>query len=188
VLAGCERADSLVVNPHKWMFVPIDCSVLYTRRPDLLRRAFSLVPEYLTTTAPQDVRNLMDYGVSLGRRFRALKLWFVLRYFGAEGMRARLRQHIALARSFAGWVDADPLFERLSPQQFSVVVFRCRPPGDVSEDVLERVNTQVLQRVNASGEVFLSHTRVDGRYALRLAIGNIRTTTAGQQGPNDARA
>ncbi|HSJ08015.1 MAG TPA: pyridoxal-dependent decarboxylase [Longimicrobiales bacterium] len=177
IMDGCERADSLVVNPHKWMFVPIDCSVLYTRRPDMLKRAFSLVPEYLTTTAPADVRNLMDYGVSLGRRFRALKLWFVLRHFGADGMRRRLRRHIALARSFAEWVDAHPRFERMADRHFSVVAFRFRPAGETREDVLERINMQVLERVNESGEVFLSHTKIDGRYALRLAIGNIRTSS-----------
>jgi aromatic-L-amino-acid/L-tryptophan decarboxylase len=176
VMDGCERAHSLVVNPHKWLFVPIDCSVLFTRRPDLLKRAFSLVPEYLTTTAPADTRNLMDYGVSLGRRFRALKLWFVLRYFGEAGMRNILRQHLELARSFAGWVDAHPDFERLAPTDFSVVVFRVRPVGETREDVLDQMNMRVLQRLNESGEVYLSHTRVAGRYALRLAIGNIRTS------------
>jgi aromatic-L-amino-acid/L-tryptophan decarboxylase len=176
VLDGCERADSIVINPHKWLFVPVDCSVLYTRRPDLLRGAFSLVPEYLTTTAPPDVRNLMDYGAALGRRFRALKLWFVLRYFGASGIRSVLRHHIALARSFAEWIDADPDFERLAPTRFSVVVFRFRPPAETEEQRLEQLNAKILQSVNATGEVFLSHTKVDGRYALRLAVGNIRTT------------
>lgn len=175
VLDGCDRADSLVVNPHKWMFVPVDCSVLYTRRPDLLRRAFSLVPEYLTTTAPAETRNLMDYGVSLGRRFRALKLWFVLRYYGAEGIRQRIRRHVELAADFAAWVDADPDYERLAPARFSVVVFRCRPRGLEDEAALERLNASILERVNGSGEVFLSHTKLDGRYALRLAVGNIRT-------------
>jgi aromatic-L-amino-acid/L-tryptophan decarboxylase len=175
VLDGCERADSLVVNPHKWLLVPIDCSVLYTRRPELLKRAFSLVPEYLTTSDPDDVRNLMDYGVSLGRRFRSLKLWFVLRWFGAEGLRAVLRQHLELARVFAAEVAADPAFEVLVPVRFSVVLFRYRPPGEEREDVLERLNAGILQRINASGRVFLSHTKVDGRYALRLAIGNART-------------
>jgi aromatic-L-amino-acid/L-tryptophan decarboxylase len=178
VTDGCERADSLVVNPHKWLFVPIDCSVLYTRRADLLKRAFSLVPEYLTTTAPEDTRNLMDYGVSLGRRFRALKLWYVMRWFGSEGLRAALRRHIDLARTFAGWVDEAADFERLAPAHFSVVVFRYRPPDVERADVLDRLNARMLQRINASGEVFLSHTKVDGRYALRLAIGNIRTTDA----------
>jgi aromatic-L-amino-acid/L-tryptophan decarboxylase len=175
VLDGCDRADSLVVNPHKWLFVPVDCSVLYTRRPELLRAAFSLVPEYLTTSAPDDVRNLMDYGVSLGRRFRSLKLWFVLRHFGAAGIREMLRHHIALARSFARMVDEEPTFERLAEPVFSVVAFRFRPPGETDEARLERLNSQILEEVNASGDVYLSHTKVRGRYALRLAIGNART-------------
>jgi aromatic-L-amino-acid/L-tryptophan decarboxylase len=152
--------------------------VLFTRRPDLLKRAFSLVPEYLTTAAPVDTRNLMDYGVSLGRRFRALKLWFVLRYFGEAGIQQILRAHLELARSFAEWVDAAPDFERLAPTNFSVVVFRFKPVGETREEVLDQMNTRVLQRLNESGEVFLSHTRVAGRYALRLAIGNIRTSAA----------
>jgi aromatic-L-amino-acid/L-tryptophan decarboxylase len=174
VLDGCGRADSLVVNPHKWLFVPIDCSVLYCRRPDVLRRAFSLVPEYLTTTVGSDVRNLMDYGVSLGRRFRALKLWFVLRWFGAHGLAGVIREHLRLAGLFESWVAADPMYERLAPAPFSVIVFRHRPVG-LSEDALDRRNAALLEAVNASGEVYLSHTRVRGRYGLRLAIGNIRT-------------
>jgi aromatic-L-amino-acid decarboxylase len=176
VLAGCERAHSLVVNPHKWLFTPIDCSALYTRRPDLLRRAFSVVPEYLTTPHGDDVKNLMDYGISLGRRFRALKLWFVLRWFGAEGLAERLREHLRLAAEFAGWVDAAPEFERLAPVPFSVVAFRHAPralAGD--EAALDAHNAGLLERVNATGEVYLSHTKVRGRYAIRLAVGNIRT-------------
>lgn len=178
VLHGCDRADSIVINPHKWLFVPIDCSVLYTRRPGVLRRAFSLVPEYLTSSEPPETRNLMDYGVALGRRFRALKLWFVLRHFGMDGIRDRLRHHMDLARSFAEWIDEDASFERLAPTHFSVVVFRFRPPGEGDAGRIDELNMQLLQQLNASGEVFLSHTRVGGRYALRLAIGNIRTTAA----------
>jgi hypothetical protein len=120
----------------------------------------------------------MDYGVALGRRFRALKLWFVLRWFGADGLRAALRRHIEIARTFAGWVDQASDFERLAPAHFSVVTFRYRPPGEDRETVLEALNASILQRINASGEVFLSHTKVDGRYALRLAVGNVRTTEA----------
>jgi aromatic-L-amino-acid decarboxylase len=174
-LAGCDRADSLVVNPHKWLFVPIDCSVLFCRREDVLRRAFSIVPEYLTTTLDDGVRNLMDFGVSLGRRFRSLKLWFVLRWFGATGLATVIREHVRLAGLFASWVAADPMFETLAPAPFSVVVFRRLMPG-ASEDELDRHNAALLEAVNASGEVYLSHTKVGGRYALRLAIGNIRTT------------
>ena len=176
VLDGCERADSLVVNPHKWLFVPIDCSAAYTRHPDVMRRAFSLTPEYLRTTETEGT-NLMDYGVSLGRRFRALKLWFVLRYFGRSGIADAIREHCRLARLFAGWVEDDPAFQRLAPVPFSVVAFRYAPPG-VEEDRLDAMNEGLLDRVNASGEIFLSHTRVRGRFALRLAVGNLRTREA----------
>jgi aromatic-L-amino-acid/L-tryptophan decarboxylase len=176
VLAGAEAADSLVINPHKWLFTPFDLSALYCRRMDVLRRAFSLVPEYLRTTETAPVKNLMDTGVQLGRRFRALKLWMVLRYFGAEGIRARLAEHCRLARIFASWVDADPLFARMADVPFSVVCFRCAPDGMVDEGALEVLNQQLLDAVNASGEVFLSHTKLRGKYVLRLAVGNIRTT------------
>jgi aromatic-L-amino-acid decarboxylase len=185
VLDGCEQADSLVVNPHKWLFVPMDCSALYTRRPELLRRALSVVPDYLTTSHANEGLDLMDYGVALGRRFRSLKLWFVLRCFGADGLAARIREHLRLAQQFAVWVDAEPNFERLAPTQFSVVLFRHRPDSDGAawsgdphelEHRLEAHNRSLLQRLNATGEVFLSHSAVDGKFALRLAIGNLRTT------------
>jgi aromatic-L-amino-acid/L-tryptophan decarboxylase len=174
VLDGCERADSLVVNPHKWLFTPIDCSASFTRHPEMLRRAFSLTPEYLKTSETEGT-NLMDYGVSLGRRFRSLKLWFVLRYFGRTGIAAALREHLRLARLFEGWVAEHPDFAVVAPVGFSVVVFRHTVAGaDGAEE--DARNEAILDRVNASGEVFLSHTRVRGRYALRLAIGNLRTT------------
>ena len=174
VLDGVERADSVVVNPHKWLFVPIDCSAAYTRHPEVLRQAFSLTPEYLKT-GESDVTNLMDYGVSLGRRFRSLKLWFVLRYFGRTGVIEALREHRRLARLFGYWIDDAPDFERLAPVPFSVVAFRFRPPGE-EDRRLDALNAAILDRVNASGEVFLSHTRVRDRYAIRLAVGNLRTT------------
>jgi aromatic-L-amino-acid decarboxylase len=178
-LAGCDRADSLVVNPHKWLFTPFDLSVLYTRRMGDLRAAFSLTPEYLRTTEAGETRNLMDTGIQLGRRFRSLKLWMVLRHFGSDALRARLAEHMRLARLFADWIDADPAFERLAPVPFSVVCFRARPPslaGDAA--ALDVLNERLLDRVNASGEVFLSHTRLNGRFTIRLAIGHIRTAEA----------
>jgi aromatic-L-amino-acid decarboxylase len=166
-LAGVERADSLVVNPHKWLFTPVDCSVLYTRRPDVLRAAFSLVPEYLRTS-DEDVTNLMDYGPALGRRFRALKLWAVIRCYGREGLQACIREHVRLARLFASWVEESSGWEIVAPVPFSVVCFR--------REGSDEENRALLERVNASGEIYISHTVLDGRYVLRLAIGNARTT------------
>jgi aromatic-L-amino-acid/L-tryptophan decarboxylase len=177
ILDGCERADSFVINPHKWLGVPMDCSVLYTRRPDLLKAAFSLTPEYLVTPEGKQARNLMDYGISLGRRFRALKLWFVMRAYGVSGIQLHLREHLRLARKLAQRVDAHDDFERLAPVRFSVVAFRHVPPelrGD--EPALARHNLALLERINRSGAVFLSHTSAKGRIALRIAIGNWRTT------------
>jgi aromatic-L-amino-acid/L-tryptophan decarboxylase len=173
LLDGVELADSLVVNPHKWMFVPMDLSVLFLKDESIVRQAFSIVPEYLTTPEAEAV-NYMDYGLQLGRRFRALKLWFVLRYFGAEGIRQRLREHIALAQEFAGWVRAHPSWQVLAPHPLSVVCFRYAPPG-FDETALEALNAAIMHAVNATGELFLSHTKIDGRYAIRLAIGNLRT-------------
>jgi len=173
-LAGCELADSLVANPHKWLFTPIDCSALFTARPEVLRQAFSLTPEYLRTGV-QDAVNLMDYSFQLGRRFRALKLWFVFRYFGTEGIAARIREHARLARRFASWIDGCPEMERLAEVPFSVVCFRAHPQGIDDEQELERLNAAVLDEVNSRGEVFLSHTKLHGRYSLRLAIGNLAT-------------
>ena len=174
VLEGCERADSLVINPHKWLFVPIDLSAFYTRRPEVVRAAFSLVPEYLQTPEDSLAPNLMDYGVSLGRRFRALKLWMVLRAFGREGIVERLREHLRLARLFRSWVEDDPGFEIASATTLSVVCFRALFPGRSDEEA-DRLNEELLEAVNATGEVFLSGTRLRGRTTLRLAVGNIRT-------------
>ena len=176
-LAGCDRADSIVINPHKWLFTPIDCSAFYCRRPDVLRAAFSLVPEYLRTAEADQtaVRDFMDYGVQLGRRFRALKLWMVIRYFGWEGLAARIRAHVHLGQRLAEWIDADPDFERLAPTPFSTVCFRAHPRG-TPEEALETLNAALLEAVNASGRAYVSHTRLRETYTLRFAIGNIRTT------------
>ena len=174
ILRGAEHADSLVLNPHKWLFTPFDLSVLYCRRMDVLRQAFSLTPDYLKTSeGDAGVRNLMDTGIQLGRRFRALKLWMILRHFGAEGLRATLAEHIRLARAFADWVDASDRFVRVAPVPFSVVCFRLRDSGGTAGD---DEHARVLDAVNGSGEVFLSHTRLEGRYVFRLAIGNLHTT------------
>ena len=176
VLAGCDRADSFVTNPHKWMFTPIDFSAFYTRRPDVMRQAFSLVPEYLRTSTGEEVRNLMDYGVSLGRRFRALKFWFVVRAFGVKGLQARIREHIRLAQLLAEWIDGSADFERLAPAPFSTVCFRAHPRGTDDEEQINALNERLLENINASGRAFLSHTKLNGKFTLRCAIGNIRTT------------
>jgi aromatic-L-amino-acid decarboxylase len=174
-LQGSELADSFVFNPHKWLFVPIDASALYTRHPDVFKRAFSLVPEYLTTPMTGEVVDLMDYGVQLGRRFRALKLWWVLRSYGLSGLQTHLRRHIALAQEFADWVDTQPLLERASPAPFSVVCFRAIPDGVNDQDELDDFNKKLMEEINASGKIYLSHTRLDDGIALRVAIGNIGT-------------
>ncbi len=173
---GWERADSLVANPHKWLFTPIDCSVLFCRRPEALARAFSVVPEYLAAPDRSEARNLMEYGVSLGRRFRSLKLWFVLRYFGREGLIERIRSHVELARTFAGWVDQDPDWSRVAPVPFSTVAFRLTRDAGMPPEELDALNLDVLETVNRTGEAFLTHTVLAGRVALRLSIGNLRTT------------
>jgi aromatic-L-amino-acid decarboxylase len=181
ILAGCERADSLVVNPHKWLFTPFDLSVLYCRHMDLLRRAFSLVPEYLRTPEQEKVRNGSDYGVQLGRRFRALKLWMVMRYFGHEGLAARIREHCRLARLFVSWIEESPDWELMAPSPLALVCFRACPTceGESEKDRaqrLEALNEAIMHGVNATGKALLSHTKLDDKLTLRLSIGNIRTT------------
>jgi len=166
LFAGWERADSVGVNPHKWLLTPMDCSAFWSRRPDDLRNAFSLVPEYLRVS--EDVVSLSEYGMPLGRRFRALKLWAVLRCHGREGLQAVIREHVRLAELFEGWVQSEPGWEICAPRHFSLVCFRL--------EGTDQENEALLERVNATGAMFLSHTRLDGRFVLRLAIGNARTT------------
>jgi aromatic-L-amino-acid decarboxylase len=173
---GWERADSIVVNPHKWLFTPLDASLLLTRRMADLRAAFSLVPEYLRTLDREaPVRDYNEYQPQLGRRFRALKLWIQLRWFGLDGLRRRIERHIALAQEFAGWVDETPDWERLAPVPFSTVCFRWNPSGGAEASQLDARNAAIIDAVNRSGEVFLSHTRLDGRFTIRLSVGNLRT-------------
>jgi aromatic-L-amino-acid/L-tryptophan decarboxylase len=168
IMAGVERAHSLVFNAHKWLFTPIDLSAFYTRRPDILRRAFSLTPDYLKTQDDPRAHNLMDYGVPLGHRFRALKLWFVMRYFGRERIEAILRSHIRWAQDFAALVDAHPKFERVAPVPLSVVCFRYQGSDDE--------NRAILERVNASDRMFIASTVLNGKLTLRLAIGQLETS------------
>jgi aromatic-L-amino-acid decarboxylase len=167
---GIARAHSVVTNPHKWLMTPMDLSAFYTRKPEILRQALSLVPEYLRASEDPRAVHLMDYGVPLGHRFRGLKLWFILRYFGREGVIQFLRRHNQLAREFAGWVDGDERFERVAPVPFSVVCFRLRASDDH--------NKALLEKVNASRTTFLSHTALNNRFVIRIAIGNIATNLA----------
>jgi aromatic-L-amino-acid decarboxylase len=164
--AGVDRADSLVVNAHKWLLTPMDCSCLWTQRPEAFRAAFSLVPEFLRSS--DDAENLSEYGPALGRRFRSLKLWAVLRCYGREGLQATIRNGVRLAELFEGWVRAEPGWEVVAPRHFSLVCFR--------RDGSDAENQALLERANASGEIFITHTRLDDRYVLRLAVGNARTT------------
>ncbi len=168
--AGVERADSLVVNAHKWMLTPMDCSLLWTRRPERFRDAFSVIPEYLRTPDAEDALSLSEYGPALGRRFRALKLWAVLRCHGRAGLQAHIRRGVELAAMFEHWVGAEPGWELCAPRAFSVVCFRLEGS--------DGRNRELLERVNASGEIFISNAVLNGRYVLRLAVGQLRTTEA----------
>ncbi len=173
--SGWESADSIIVNPHKWMFTPIDCSVLFCRKPEILKQAFSLVPEYLRTAEGDEVKNYMDYGVALGRRFRALKLWMVIRAYGTKKIQDVIRTHIQWAQELAEKIAAHPDFEMMAPTPFSTLVFRfC--PENVAEEKLNDLNEKLLEKINATGDVFLSHTKLRGKLVIRLAIGNIKTT------------
>ena len=173
ILKGCDQADSFLLNPHKWMFVPFDCTAFYTRHPDLLQQAFSLVPEYLRT-GEQGIHDFMNYGIQLGRRFRALKLWMVIRCYGVSGLQKVLRNHISLAQEFAGWIRDSADFELSAPTPFSLVCFRAKPAGWPDGD-LDRLNETLMNNINRTGEVYLSHTKLNGQIVLRLAIGNMKT-------------
>lgn len=179
-LAGWERADSIVFNPHKWMFTPFDASLLLFRKPEMFREAFSLVPEYLSASQTAGAHNFNEYGIQLGRRFRALKLWIMIRYFGVEGFAARIREHHRMARELASWVEADPDWELLAPVPFSTVCFRYRPASTASDadERLDRWNAAILDEVNRSGRIYLSHTRLRDRFTLRVALGNPRARPA----------
>jgi aromatic-L-amino-acid decarboxylase len=181
LFAGWEKADSIVVNPHKWLFTQLDCSALYYRRPEVLKRAFSLVPEYLRTPEEGDIKNYMDYGISLGRRFRALKLWMTIRSLGREGIANAVSDHISYARKLTDMIQADNNFQLLAPVPFSTLAFRFCPKtltksdGTWSDPEINTLNERLLNAVNQSGKTFLSHTKLRGKFAIRMAIGNIKT-------------
>ena len=166
LLDGCDRADSLIFNPHKWLMVPVDCSVFYCRHRDILRRAFALSAEYLETN--DSGLNMPDYGIPFGRRFRALKLWFVLRYYGHEGLANIIRDQVAMTRELHDRIAADPKFEICAPCNLSLICFRLRDSNEV--------NRTLMESINGSGQFFLSNTTLNGRYVLRIAVGNMGTT------------
>lgn len=170
LFGGWERADSIVMNPHKWFFTPFDLSVLYCRDLDDLKKAFSLVPEYLKTDDAAGVKNGMDYGIQLGRRFRSLKLWFVMRYFGRSGLIGRIREHCRLARLFASWVEESPNWEVAAPVPFALVCFRAKADDIEAANAL---NEEIMRRVNSSGKAYISHTKLNGRITLRLSVGSV---------------
>ncbi|MCK9280601.1 MAG: pyridoxal-dependent decarboxylase [Melioribacteraceae bacterium] len=174
ILDSVDKADSIVINPHKWGFVPMDCSLFFTKQPDLLKKAFSIVPEYLKTKEDSEVENLMDYGVQLGRRFRSLKLWFVLRYYGKEGYIEIYKEHLRLGKLFEKLVLKDSRFELMAPVTLSTICFRGKPIG-MSEEELNAFNESMISSINDSGKLFLSHTKLNGKYVVRLVISGIRT-------------
>jgi aromatic-L-amino-acid decarboxylase len=170
ILEGCERAQSLILNPHKWFFTPVDLSVLYTSRPETLRQTFTLVPEFLRSAEDPRAVNLMEYAIPLGRRFRALKLWFIMRYYGRDKIAAMIEEHISWAKELSAQIAAHPDFEICAPTNFSLVCFRKRAS--------DQENKAIMERINSDGEIFLSHTALHGRFVIRLAIGNMGTTRA----------
>jgi len=179
ILDGVEGVDSLVFNPHKLLLTNFDCSAFFCRDPQALVRSMAITPEYLKTGVDPHVTNFRDWGIPLGRRFRALKLWFVIRTYGVEGLRTLLRRHVELAGEFRGWVEAHPDFELLAPVPLALVCFRYRPAGRSADDAtLDRMNADLLASVNSTGLVHLTHTRLGGSYALRMSIGHLRTTKA----------
>jgi aromatic-L-amino-acid/L-tryptophan decarboxylase len=174
LFAGFEHADSVVMNPHKWMLVNFDCSAYFVRDTSALLRTFQVRPEYLRTEADAEVVNFRDWGIQLGRRFRALKLWFVIRSYGITGLQALIRKHISLAHELAGWIDASPDFELMAPVPFGLVCFRYNPHKKDGDET-DRINAALLARVNASRRVHLTHTRLGGRYVIRVVVGQRQT-------------
>lgn len=177
ILDGVEFADSFVFNPHKWMFTNFDCSAYFCRDPEALTSTFEIMPEYLKTQVDRRVKNFRDWGIPLGRRFRALKLWFVIRSFGIRGLQEKVRSHIELAREFESWIQEDPRFEMMAPMTLNLVCFRYHPPQrNLTEDELERINRGLMDELNRSGRMFMTHTKLKGKFTLRLCVGQTNTT------------
>lgn len=176
IFEAWNKADSIVVNPHKWLFVPIDLSALYVKNADLLKRAFSLSAEYLKTEADDVAINYMDYGIQLGRRFRSIKLWFVFRYYGTDGLRKIISEHLKLGKQFEKWIDDHNVLEKLAPVNFSTICFRAKANNSMSEDELENFNKTLMDNINSTGKIFLTHTKLNGKFVIRLVVSGIRTT------------
>jgi aromatic-L-amino-acid decarboxylase len=172
---GIEHADSIVISPHKWMLVNFDCSAYFVRDRETLLRTFQLTPEYLRTAHDPEVVNYRDWGIQLGRRFRALKLWFVIRSYGVQGLQDLVRKHVALAHEVAKWIGAEPGFELMAPVPFGLVCFRYRPAGMADGGAADELNRELLARVNATHRVHLTHTQLGGRYVIRMVIGQRQT-------------
>lgn len=175
LIKGIENVDSLVFNPHKWMFTNFDCSAYFVKNKSALIRTFEILPEYLKTNEIEKINNYRDWGIQLGRRFRALKLWFVIRSFGIEGLREKIRNHISWAKIFAEWVEKDDRFELMAPADLAVVCFRLKLSDLTHIEDVNRKNAELLERINHSGKVFLSHTKLDGKYTLRFVVGQTNT-------------
>lgn len=172
ITKGWEFADSIVINPHKWMFTPMDCSIYLTQKKNVLKNAFSLIPEYLRTQHDDEVDNLMDYGLQLGRRFRALKLWFVISNLGVSGIENKIREHIQWAKQLVEWIDNHKYLKSIAPVHFSTVCFQFLPSTDLSIDELNKKNQMLLDKINSSGKIFISHTKLNDLIVLRLTIGS----------------
>ncbi|MCP4725200.1 MAG: amino acid decarboxylase [bacterium] len=176
LMDGFENVDSYVTNPHKWLFTPIDTSLIFYKDPEKVSSAFSIVPEYLKTAESSETVDYMNYGIQLGRRFRALKLWFTIRYFGRQGLINRLRDHLRISQSFRTFVEEHDDFELMAPVPFSVICFRYNPGGSISdEEELEKINNELMLKINSTGKLYLSHTKLNGKFIIRFAIGNIKT-------------
>ncbi|MCF8369548.1 MAG: aminotransferase class I/II-fold pyridoxal phosphate-dependent enzyme [Bacteroidales bacterium] len=171
MIEGIEQADSFVFNPHKWMFTNFDCSAYYVKDKDALLNTFSINPEYLRTKTAGQVNDYRDWGIQLGRRFRALKLWFVIRNYGINGLQEKIREHISLAKEFELWVDENEDFELITPRTLSLVCFRYNPSGIKNEEAINQMNEKLLHSINSQGKMFLSHTRLNGKYTLRMVFG-----------------
>lgn len=170
MIEGSDNIDSYVFNPHKWMFTHFDCTAYFVKNRDALIRTFTILPEYLKTSSRGKVNDYRDWGIPMGRRFRALKLWFVIRSFGAEGIREKVRQHIRLAEAFEQWVDGHPDFEIMAKRTMNVVFFRYHPPAKHDEDELNQLNSRLVEELKSDGRIFLTHTKVSGKWVLRMVI------------------